>query len=561
MAVRRIADMLRERASAQRDRLAIGLQENGDWVMWTWGEFWSIACGAAAGLAMAGIRPGHRVMLVVPEVRPAVTALFGIWALGAVPIPVGVPFALNDPAAFLDRLAAMARRLGAETLLLSSTFAQYPAASGGGVRRIIVDDVLAAAAAGHVPEARRSSEDASPLAYIQLTSGSTGRPRAIAVPHDRLSRHLAAMSAALPSRHDSVGVSWLPLHHDMGLVGGLLFPIHNGFPIHMIATNDFRSRPWSWLEAMARFRGTICAAPPSAYALCTQLALRAVRAGLNLSAWECALVGAEPISAGLLRRFAAAFAPCGFRPEAFLPVYGLAEATLAVTFPPPLASTRIDRVDRAWVEQRKVAVPGDGQDALEFVGVGRPIPGTQLLISDQNGQALPDRRIGEVLVRSATLLDAYVGEPRHNSPICKGWLRTGDLGYIADGDLFITGRTKDLIIQGGHNLYPSILEDIVAGIEGVRAGAAAAIGVHSAERDTEKVCIVAETRLPKSEQPLLAARIRQAMSSHGIVLDRVLLIPPRTLPRTTSGKLRRQCLARAIANGASGDVIELDESE
>jgi acyl-CoA synthetase (AMP-forming)/AMP-acid ligase II len=347
----------------------------------------------------------------------------------------------------------------------------------------------------------------------------------------------------------------------MGLVGGLLIPFGNGFPAHMIATGDFRNRPWLWLEALAQFRVTICAAPPSAYAICTQLAPRALRTGLDLSAWECALVGAEPIPAGVLRRFVSAFAPCGFRAEALFPVYGLAEATLAVTFPQVQVPPRIDRVTRASVERHDLAVADDGPDALEFVGVGRPLPGTEVLIADRDGKPLPERRIGEILVRSATLLDGYVGEPDGSAPVRDGWLQTGDLGYLAEGDLFVTGRIKDLIIQGGQNLIPSVLEAIAAGVDGVRASAVAAVGVRSAGLETEKVCIVAETRLAPAEHPLLTKRIREALSGHGIALDRVLLIPPRSLPRTTSGKPRRQLLARALAGGGLAEVIAVGDQE
>jgi acyl-CoA synthetase (AMP-forming)/AMP-acid ligase II len=369
------------------------------------------------------------------------------------------------------------------------------------------------------------------------------------------------MSAALPVRPDSIGLSWLPLHHDMGLVGGLLIPFHNGFPIYLIGTTDFRNRPWIWLEAMAQLRATICAAPPSAYAVCTKLAARATRKCLDLGAWECALVGAEPISAGTLRRFAAAFASCGFRADALFPVYGLAEATLAVTCPRIRKPPCIDRVDRASVEKYDFAIPSDDADTLEFVSVGAPLPGTEVRIADRNGGPLPERRIGEILVRSATIMEGYVGEQDGTAPIRDGWLQTGDLGYFVEGDLFITGRIKDLIIHGGQNLIPAVLEEIVAAVDGVRAGGAAAIGVRSAELGTEEVCVVAETPLAPAEYPELVTRIREALSGYGVALDRVLLIPPRALPRTTSGKPRRQPLARALASGCPTDVTALGSEQ
>jgi fatty-acyl-CoA synthase len=550
MTPRTLAGILRSRAtSSRRHQLAIRFREGGDWVAWTWGQYDEAARAAAAGLWTAGVRPGDRLLLLVPEVRTAVTVLFGAWALGAVPIPVGLPFSLTDPAAFLDRLTETARRLGADVLLLSAALARL-GGGGDGVRRLVAEDLLGGSTVAPLPDA----DDARAPAYIQLTSGSTGHPRAIAVPHGRLLRHLAAMSAALPSSPESVAVSWLPLHHDMGLLGGLLFPFYNGFLAHMISTFDFRNRPWCWLEAMAGCRATICAAPPSAYAIALQLAPRAVRSGFDLSAWECAMVGAEPISAGLLRRFAVALAPCGFRAEAFFPVYGLAEATVAVTFPRLLAPTRFDRVDRPLMECDGKAVAA-GAGALEFVGVGRPIPGTEVRIAGRGGETLPGRTVGEILVRSSTLMDGYLGEPRETAPFRDGWLQTGDLGYLADGELFVTGRAKDLIIIGGHNLVPSVLEEIVAGVDGVRLSGAAAVGVRCPERETERAVIVAETRLEAPEQPALAARIRAALNNHGVIVDQVVLVPPRSLPRTTSGKLRRQELVQALATNRAPAVV------
>jgi acyl-CoA synthetase (AMP-forming)/AMP-acid ligase II len=544
MAPRTIAGLLRSRAeSSERGRLAVRFKEGGNWPAWTWGQFWEAARAAGAGLSAAGVRPGDRVVMLVPDIRPAVTTLFGAWAIGAVPIQVGLPFPLLDPAAFLARLSTTARHVGAEVLVLSGGVARFNRGEGE-VRHVVADALPGDAPTASLPD----PEDAPGPAFIQLTSGSTGHPRAVAVPHDRLLRHMAAMSAALPSRAHSVAVSWLPLHHDMGLLGGLLFPFWNGFPAHMISTFDFRNSPGCWLEAMARFRGTICAAPPSAYALCGQLARRAVRAGIDLGAWECAMVGAEPISAGLLRRFADDFAPCGFRAEAFFPVYGLAEATVAVTFPILLTPTHFDRVSRSALEREGKAVVADGPGTLELVGVGRPIPGTQVRIAGPGGGALPERALGEIQVRSDTVMDGYLGEPP-DAAFQDGWLQTGDLGYLADGSLFVTGRAKELIIKGGHNLAPSVLEEIVAAVPGVRAGGVAAVGVRSPRRETELVYIVAETRLGTAAHPPLAARIRAALGSHGISADEVVLVAPKSLPRTTSGKLRRRDLALALGAG------------
>ncbi len=209
---------------------------------------------------------------------------------------------------------------------------------------------------------------------LQLTSGSTGRPRVVVVPHERVVRHLDAISLALPAGDDASVVSWLPLHHDMGLIGGLLYPLHNGAELHLLAPATFQASPFAWLEVLSAERATHTPGPPSAYAILVRLAARAVEAGLRLDALRCAMIGAEPISAALLRRFTDAFAPCGFRGEAFFPVYGLAEATVAVTFPEPLAPTRVAAIDRDELSRSGEARPAAGAAALEVVSVGAPSP-------------------------------------------------------------------------------------------------------------------------------------------------------------------------------------------
>ncbi|MFP2929509.1 AMP-binding protein [Pyxidicoccus sp. 3LG] len=544
---RTLAGLLRARAQAHPDTVALRYKTAEGWLSRTWAETWEEARAVAAALHARGVRPGHGVMLLVPEVHAAVSTLFGVWALGAVPSILGVPYRLSDLDAYLEQLRSTARKLDARALVLSGALAEL--ASEGEDTSLIVADTL-------VEEGRgapfQPEPDAAPgPCVVQLTSGSTSHPRGVVLSHDRVMLHMAAMSEALPSPAHAVAMSWLPLHHDMGLLGGLLFPFFNDFPAHLMSPLDFRQRPFSWLEAMSEVRATICAAPPSAYALCLQLANRAKEAGLDLSAWEVAMIGAEPISPELLRRFSDRFAPCGFRPEAFFPVYGLAEATVAVTFPEKLAPTVVDRVDRATLEREGRAVPSAAETgALELTGVGRPIPYTELRLVDEQDRPVPERTQGEILVRSATLMQGYHREPELTAAaLHEGWLRTGDLGYQADGTLFITGRKKELIIKGGHNLIPSILEEFASEVEGVRAGCVAAVGVRSEHRQTELAYVLAETKLEPEAQGALGERIRERLRAHGIAIDHVLLVPPGTLPKTTSGKLKRRAISEAISSG------------
>ena len=352
MPARTIAGMLKRRAESEPDRLAIRFYERGEWVEWTWREFWTAARSAAAAFRDAGVGQGDHVLMLTPAARPAAAALFGLWAMGAVPIQIGLPFQPRDRQPFLDNLAETAGRLDAQFLLTTPTYAA--GIQAGRVRILTTDGILEPVTTGGMLD---PDEVDGTAAFIQLTSGSTSQPRGVIVPHDRLMLHMRSMSESLPSHARSIGVSWLPLHHDMGLLGGLLFPFFNGFPAHLISTADFQARPSLWLETMSRFRGTITAAPPSAYSICVQLAERLRDKGLDLSAWECAMVGAEPIPPGLFDRFASAFAAAGFRRNAFFPVYGLAEATVAVSFPNLLEPPRLDRVSRSTLECESRAEP------------------------------------------------------------------------------------------------------------------------------------------------------------------------------------------------------------
>jgi len=535
--------MLKERAASQPDRLAIRFYERGEWVQWTWLEFWTAARSAAAAFRDAGVGRGDHVLMLTPAVRPAAAALFGLWAMGAVPIQIGPPFQPRDRQAFLDNIPAAAGRLDAPFLLTTPAYAA--AAQAGRVRILTTDRILEPMATG----AMLDPDEVEGVAFIQLTSGSTSQPRGVIVPHDRLMLHMRSMSESLPSHARSIGVSWLPLHHDMGLLGGLLFPFFNGFPAQLISTADFQARPSLWLETMSRFRGTITAAPPSAYSICVQLAERLRDKGLDLSAWECAMVGAETVPPSLFDRFATAFAAAGFRRNAFFPVYGLAEATVAVSFPNLLEQPRLDPVSRAKLECESRAEPcADASAAVVFTGVGRPISGTKIRITGSAGNSLPERYVGEVHVSSGSLaLGYYADEAATSTTFHDGWVRSGDLGYMADGTLFITGRQKEIIIKGGQNLIPSVLEEIAAAVPGVRSGAVAAVAMPSSVGETELVCVAAETRCEPEEHPALAERIRKALAAWGVGVDRVFLLPPKCLPKTTSGKLRRLAIAQMLS--------------
>jgi acyl-CoA synthetase (AMP-forming)/AMP-acid ligase II len=540
-----IPDLLRARAASAPGEPGLFHHAGGAWVGWSWAEYRDRASRAGAGLRAAGVGPGDHVLLLIAEIDVAVTTLFGLWSIGAVPIFVGLPYRLDDVAAFVAELRHTAQRLDARTLVVSDAFASLVDDESAQPRVLAAGGLIDAdAGLGQAWE----PIDPSSAALIQLTSGSTGHPRGVVLSHRAVLANLAAISTALPAGEDAREVTWLPLHHDMGLIGGLLYPLFNAFAVNVLSPLAFRSDPFVWLQTMSDVKATCTPGPPSAYAIATRLARKAEARELDLSALRCAMIGAEPIAPHVLRDFAGAFAPCGFRPQAFFPVYGLAEATVAVTFPTPLGETHIDRVDRSVLERDGRAAPaGDGLDALELVGVGHPLPSTELRIV-RDGERAGERIEGELHVRTASLMDGYYGEPEATGEAIRdGWLATGDLGYVAGGSLFVTGRAKDLIIKGGHNLMPAPIEEIAGAVDGVRAGCVAAVGVPSVARATELVVVVAETKVAEEEHPQLARRVREALRLRGIAVDEVRLVVPGAIPRTTSGKVRRREVARQCA--------------
>ena len=536
-----LIDLLRQRAEREPDSLAIRFYGADGWEAWTWAEFWLAARRVAGGLRDAGLRPGQHVLAMVPPSRPAVATMFGVWAAGGVPIQIGRPFRLDDISGLNTHLWNVADRFDVKLVVVGRDLAAHVHQAAG--QTVLLAEDLFRTAPVSVPETTRTD-------LIQLTSGSVASPRGVMIPNDRLLAHLAAISQALPPGDGAVGVSWLPLHHDMGLIGGLLYPFYNGFTVNLMSPLDFRRNPYLWLRSVSVFRATHTVGPPSAYALMDRFARRAVADNLDFTGLRCAMVGAEPIAPNVLQRFAASFAPCGFRAAAFLPVYGLAEATVAVTFAAPARPPVFDRVSAAILTREGRAAPCDTEDSLAFTSVGRPLPGVEIRIDDSAGSQADERTVGAIMVRTASGMTGYYDDPKATETAFDGdWLTTGDLGYLAGGELYVTGRHKELIIRAGRNLVPSVVEQIAAGIDGVRPGGVAAVGIRNEQRSTEHAVLVAETRLNADRRPELAERIQSALKHRGMDVDQIRFVDPHTLPKTSSGKLRRRAIARSLEVG------------
>jgi 1-acyl-sn-glycerol-3-phosphate acyltransferase len=368
-------------------------------------------------------------------------------------------------------------------------------------------------------------------------------PKGVTLDHANLLANIRAWGQAVGLTPADVIVSWLPLYHDMGLIGAWLGSLYHACPLVLMSPLDFLARPERWLWAMHQHRGTVTAAPNFAFELCLRHLDPVRLQGLDLSSWRYAANGAEPVAAGTLTRFAATFQPYGFRAEALAPVYGLAESTVGLAVSPPGRGPLIDRVQREALAKGS-ALPAvvDDIHALPLVACGRPLPGHEVRIVDEAGRELPPRRVGRLEFRGPSSTRGYYRNPAATARLIRdGWLDSGDLAYLADGDVIITGRIKDMIIRGGRNLYPYELEVAVGGIPGVRRGCVAVFGVGVAGQGTEKLVVVAESRETDevARQELIRRINALGVDLLGAPPDDVVLAPPHAVLKTSSGKIRR----------------------
>jgi 1-acyl-sn-glycerol-3-phosphate acyltransferase len=375
---------------------------------------------------------------------------------------------------------------------------------------------------------------------------------------------MRAIGAATEMGPNDVGVSWLPLYHDMGLIGAWLSLLHFGVPLAVMSPLAFLTRPERWLWAFHKHRGTIAAAPNFAYELCVRKIADKDIEGLDLSSWRIAMNGAEPVNPETMRRFTERFSRYGFRNETHLPVYGLAESSLAVTVPPLNRAPRIDRVDRETFATQGRAVPANSDvgAAISFVSSGVSLPEHEILLVDAQGNEVPERTEGFLWFRGPSATAGYyqneaatqnlLPQGSAKSPDEFAWVDSGDRAYRADGEFYITGRVKDIIIKGGRNLYPHEVEELAARVDGIRKGCIVAFGLKDEASGTEKLIVVAEVRDrdPKNLAPISAAVTEQISRGFGLPPDRVELVPPGSIPKTSSGKLRREETRQLFIKGS-----------
>ncbi|HEY4773238.1 MAG TPA: AMP-binding protein, partial [Xanthobacteraceae bacterium] len=399
--------------------------------------------------------------------------------------------------------------------------------------------------------------EAQSTALIQYTSGSTGDPKGVVLSHANLLANVRAMGQVMEASSADVFVSWLPLYHDMGLIGAWLGCLYFAAPLYVMSPLSFLVRPESWLWAIHRFRATLSAAPNFGFELCLNKIDDANLAGLDLSSLRMVANGAEPVGVQTVRRFIAKFGRFGFRAEAMAPVYGLAENAVGLAFPPLGRPPLIDRIDRDALARRGVAEPARPDDPrpLEIIACGHPLPGHEVRIVDEAGLEVGERREGRLEFRGPSATSGYFrNEAKTRELFRNGWLDSADRAYVAGGDIHITGRIKDIIIRAGRHLYPQEIEEAVAAIPGIRKGGVAVFGVTDRASGTERVVVLAETREsdPAARAALHARAQEVASEIAGAPPDEIVLAPPRAVPKTSSGKIRRSAAKELYQAGRLG---------
>ena len=519
----------------------------------TFAELHARARVGAGALRERGLRPGDAVAIMAGAPVQVAPAAQAAWLAGASVTMLHQPTARTDLSRFAAETATVLRVVRARVVLLGEPFTHLlPMLREAGIDAVTVDELLAGAAPVEPLPADLPDGIGEDLpALLQLTSGSTATPKAVRITHHNVWSNIDAMCASAAIAPGDVMVSWLPLFHDMGMIGFLTLPQCRGIEVVLVTPQDFLSSPLLWLELVDRHGGTLTAAPNFAYALAARVLARAE--GLDLSTLRFALNGAEPIDATAVQAFLAAGERFGLPSTAVVCAYGMAEATLGVSFHPWGTPLRIDTVRADDLEERRVAVPAEpdvpAAETRAFPLLGPPLPGIEVAVLGEDGTALGDREVGTLHLRGDSVTDGYLTvdgpAPTRNA---EGWLDTGDLGYLTDGQVVVCGRVKDVIIMGGRNIYPTDIERVAGAVDGVRAGNAVAVRwTASGGRESFAVAVESRGAGDPTEVERITAGIRSAVTTAiGARPSTIAVLPVGSLPKTPSGKLRRAAARELI---------------
>ena len=509
------------------------------------------ALSIAADLAARGVRKGDCVALILPTCPAFVECFFGVMLAGGIPVPLYPPVRLGKFDEYHRKTAAMLKAVDAVLVVTDQRIRRF---LGVAVEKAAPRLGCVVASDLGVEEVVEVGLNPDDIAFIQFSSGTTHDPKPVALTHENLLYNLATIGnyladAGIPA---PVGVSWLPLYHDMGLIGNLLSAFYVPGPLVLLPPELFVTRPGSWLRAISRHHATISAGPNFAFGLCVNRIRDDELDGVDLSSWRLCLNGAEAVSADMQRRFSERFERWGFDASALTPCYGMAEASLAVTFKPAGTMFKTLAVEHDTLASTGVVEPG----SKELVSVGVPLAGVEVEIRDDQAQPVPPDRTGRIVVRSPSVMAGYFGrKDLTDEALHDGWLDTGDLGFVHDGELFVCGRHKDTVIIRGANHAPQDFEAALEGLPGVRTGCAVAVGFVPEGEEEEALAMLVETT-PDAPPTLASDVSSRVLERTSILAAHVELLAPGTLPRTSSGKMRRR---EARAQWLAGNLAVPDK--
>ncbi len=556
-----IADVLWRQAERDPARVHIHLLDGDGGRDISHADLLDGASRVAAGLAASGLRRGETVAIMLPTGAEFFSSFLGVMLAGGIAVPIYPPMRASQIESYIERQSRILRNAAVRFLITFDRVRTVANALRG--RLPSLRELLGAGElAGRGRGMQAPSVTPAETCFIQYTSGSTGDPKGVMLTHSNVLENIKGIGFAVEVRPSDAVVTWLPLYHDMGLIGSWLFSLYHGLPITVLSPLDFLVRPERWLWALSDSRGSLCPAPNFSFELCVRKIADDALDGVDLAPWRVAINAGEPVLPATLRRFACRFAPWGFDSRSFMPFYGLAESSVALTYPPFWRGPLVDTIDRDAYEtegRARPALPGAPSDTLEFVSNGRPLPGHEVRIVDDGGQDMPARARGRIVFRGPSRTDGYFRNRAATAAVLDrdGWMDSGDLGYLANGEIYVTGRLKDCIIKGGRNIIPQDVEMASWEADGVRKGCVAAFGSIDPASGTEKLVVVAETRLSPPRHGQLATAVTEAVSRRvGVPPDDVLLVPPARVPKTSSGKIQRSAIRADYESGriASGSA-------
>lgn len=557
-----LTEALEYHVERQPGRLTVFMYEDGNEFPLSYQALWDGAMGYAAQLNRAGLQPGQMVAIMLPTCKEYLFCFYGVLLAGGVPVPLYPPARLTTIEDHMSRHVGILRSAGAAMMVTvpeAKPLAYLLRAQVESLHTVLVPADLEGGSAGFT----RVRPKPGDMGFLQYTSGSTGNPKGVVLSHANLMANVRAMGAAVNANPEDVFVSWLPLYHDLGLIGANFASLVLGFPTVLMSPLAFLSRPASWMRAIHRHRGTMSGGPNFAFELCLRRIADEDMEGLDLSSWRFAFNAAEPVSPDTIVQFEKRFAKWGLRKNCLSPSYGLAESSVGVAITVPGTPWRADRLDRERFTRTGEAIEASPDDPspLIVIGCGTPIPGHDIRVVDPAGLELPDRHEGLLQFRGPSSTSGYYRNPEATKTLFGSgdWVNTGDRAYLTDGTLFLTGREKDIIIRGGRNISPYELEQAVGDLAGVRRGCVAVFGSKDAATGTERVVVLAEMkdRDPSRHDDLKRMINDLAVGLIGAPADDIVLAPPATVPKTSSGKIRRVAARefyergpQAVAGGA-----------